>query len=385
VGQTWRECPECRATPRRDRITKLTAMHISQKICCFVMPLIASCSLLLAQEQPPRKNANAQPPVLIQKVEPEYTVKARRANISGKTLLIIVVDVDGVPKDIKVVSPLGGGLDLRAVEAVKLWRFKPGMRDGVPVAVKAQVEVMFRLCNDFDDCSAQGSKDIERLEGARTSYNLGVHQMVGDLAGGKDLKAAFASVTKAAEQQFPPAEVMLGRFYRDGLGTPKDDAKAVEWFDRAAGHGDPNGQFELGIMYRAGRGVEIDEAYGMKLLTKAAEQDHAEAEYELGSLAELGKGVPQDNAVAAKWYRKSAEQGVPAAQYRLAKFSWEGVGGKQDQVAALRWAILAERNGSEPGKMAAKEYRAAMTAKQVAEAERQVERFKARPMKEKKS
>ena len=60
-------------------------------------------------------------------------------------LLSIVVDVDGLPKDIKVVRPLGSGLDEKAIEAVEQWRFKPGMKDGKAVATRAQVEVNFRL------------------------------------------------------------------------------------------------------------------------------------------------------------------------------------------------------------------------------------------------
>jgi TonB family protein len=55
------------------------------------------------------------------------------------------VDIDGNAKNIRVVRPLGMGLDEKAVEAVAKWRFKPGMKDGLPVAVKANVEVNFRM------------------------------------------------------------------------------------------------------------------------------------------------------------------------------------------------------------------------------------------------
>jgi TonB family protein len=45
----------------------------------------------------------------------------------------------------KVVRPLGMGLDQKALDAVKQWKFEPAMKDGKPVAVQINVEVNFRL------------------------------------------------------------------------------------------------------------------------------------------------------------------------------------------------------------------------------------------------
>ncbi|MBV8071964.1 MAG: TonB family protein [Acidobacteriaceae bacterium] len=84
-------------------------------------------------------------PSLITKVEPEYSEEARKAKYSGTVLLSIIVDADGMPRNIHVVRPLGLGLDEKAIEAVMKWRFRPGMKGGHPVATQAQVEVNFRL------------------------------------------------------------------------------------------------------------------------------------------------------------------------------------------------------------------------------------------------
>lgn len=84
-------------------------------------------------------------PALIFKVEPEYSEEARKAKFQGTVVLAVVVDEKGQPRDLKVVRPLGLGLDEKAIEAVKKWRFKPGLRNGQPVAVAATIEVNFRL------------------------------------------------------------------------------------------------------------------------------------------------------------------------------------------------------------------------------------------------
>jgi protein TonB len=84
-------------------------------------------------------------PTLLSKVEPEYSEEARKAKFQGAVILQIVVDEKGLPRDIKIIRPLGLGLDQKAVEAVEKWRFTPGKKDGKPVPVYAQIEVNFRL------------------------------------------------------------------------------------------------------------------------------------------------------------------------------------------------------------------------------------------------
>jgi TonB family protein len=84
-------------------------------------------------------------PIPIYKPEPEYSEEARKAKFQGSVLLSIIIDENGRTRDIKVIKPLGLGLDEKAIEAVQKWRFKPSMKDGKPVAVMANVEVNFRL------------------------------------------------------------------------------------------------------------------------------------------------------------------------------------------------------------------------------------------------
>jgi len=84
-------------------------------------------------------------PILIKKIEPEYSEEARKAKFQGTVVLSIIVDDTGMPRNIRVSRPLGLGLDEKAIEAVLKWRFRPAYKDGRPVAVYATVEVNFRL------------------------------------------------------------------------------------------------------------------------------------------------------------------------------------------------------------------------------------------------
>jgi bla regulator protein BlaR1 len=84
-------------------------------------------------------------PKLVYAPDPEFTEKARRAKYQGACVITTVVDAQGNPTQVQVVRHLGMGLDKKAVEAVKQYRFKPAMRLGNPVAVKVNIEVNFRL------------------------------------------------------------------------------------------------------------------------------------------------------------------------------------------------------------------------------------------------
>jgi len=84
-------------------------------------------------------------PVPIFKPEPAYSEEARKAKYQGIVTLWMVVSPQGTVADVRVAKPLGMGLDEKAVEAVRTWRFKPGVRNGIAVAVRVLVEVSFRL------------------------------------------------------------------------------------------------------------------------------------------------------------------------------------------------------------------------------------------------
>jgi TonB family protein len=84
-------------------------------------------------------------PVALNHVLAEYSEEARRSGFSGICIVQMIVDAQGKPQHPRVVRALGAGLDEKAIEAVKKYRFKPAMKAGVPVPVMIDVEVNFRL------------------------------------------------------------------------------------------------------------------------------------------------------------------------------------------------------------------------------------------------
>ena len=84
-------------------------------------------------------------PVLIREVKPKYTEDAMRRKVQGTVEVSAVVRENGVPDDFTVLRALDPDLDQEAINAAEQWRFKPGLREGQPVAVKVNIELTFTL------------------------------------------------------------------------------------------------------------------------------------------------------------------------------------------------------------------------------------------------
>jgi protein TonB len=94
---------------------------------------------------PFRPGSGIEPPKLLREVKADYTEEARKRNIRGEVVLEIVVRGDGNVGDVRVLQGLGGGLESRAITAVKQWKFAPALRHGQPVDVLVEVAVEFTL------------------------------------------------------------------------------------------------------------------------------------------------------------------------------------------------------------------------------------------------
>ena len=84
-------------------------------------------------------------PVVLFAPEPEFSEEARKAKVAGNVLVYLQVDTTGHPVHVRVLRGIGLGLDEKAVEAVRQYKFKPAMENGKPVPVEMNVEVNFQI------------------------------------------------------------------------------------------------------------------------------------------------------------------------------------------------------------------------------------------------
>ncbi len=109
-----------------------------------------------SQDQPPPLRLRTTPPKPIQTVDPQFSELARKKKIGGDVLVVLTVDTNGFPKNVRVERSLADkvgpkdrkaalSLDAKAIEAVQQYRFKPAMRDGTPVATEIHIDVNFQI------------------------------------------------------------------------------------------------------------------------------------------------------------------------------------------------------------------------------------------------
>ncbi len=225
-------------------------------------------------------------------VKPGYSYEAREAGVQGMVGLSIIVDESGKATNIEVVSPLGYGLDERAVEAVKQWEFSPGRKDGKPVKVRATVQVTFR---------ASGRSFLNAIkERRRSTYNFAKE----GIQNGEDLEKNVDSIRQLAEEGYGPAMVTYADLIRKGTaqGTPEE---ANQWTLKAAEDDEASALLRAAQMYLSGAGTKQDFKKGRKLAERAAkDHDDVDAQYFLGRSYEDGSnGFDEDTDDAVKYYQ----------------------------------------------------------------------------------
>lgn len=152
----------------------------------------------------------------------------------------------------------------------------------------------------------------------------------------QDFQEAFKWTSKAVENGDIASNTGLGIMYVNGLGTERNEKKALDCFKKAASIGDAFACFWLGSMYFDGKGTSINEAEGFKWTQKAAEKGYVGSYIALGFCFEEGKGIGKNIDEAITWYKKAYDKNVPDAPMMLCMAYYT----QKDYKEAKKWAEL---------------------------------------------
>jgi TonB family protein len=301
--------------------------------------------------------------------KPVWPKEALRNEYQGRVTLAFLIGEDGTVRESRVEKTSGYPiLDIAAQEGLERCKFKPGLKDGIPVEAWMKMQYVWTLDiaspEKMSAALAQARVGAERGEAA-SENKLGMIYLNGQGVP-RDLDEGKKWLLKAADQGQADAQQTLGM-----LAMPRtingDAAEAMTWFRKAADQGRAMSQYLLGMnLLKQGNAEEgrtwldkaarqghtgaqtalaqillktrqaEDQAEAITLLGKAAEQQDRSAQVLLGQSYETGNGVAQDYTQAAKLYNKAAIAGNHQAQLALARLYEQGLGVPVDNAKALR-------------------------------------------------
>jgi TonB family protein len=250
-------------------------MTLKLTVALYTAVILAAVCCVRAQDQPapiPQDSASpvpvykigsgVTPPRVIQQADPEFSEQARKKNFQGTCVLSLVVSEDGMPRNIRITEPLGMGLDEKAVEAVRSWKFDPARKDGKPVAVEIRVEVDFHLYLKND--------------------------------------AKIAELIRKADSGDDKAELELSTFYFEGREVGKDDDRGMMYLRRAARHGFPKAQFLMGE-HLAQSEQDYPKAYMWYTIAKRSGYKHCDKKLKELTAKMTSEQVREGQELAEKW------------------------------------------------------------------------------------
>jgi TonB family protein len=305
-----------------------------------ILSLLIACAAFAALSVPQRRGGERigpaiTPPRLVHKVEPEYTMEARKARVQATIAVEVVISEQGLPEDITVLSPAGYGLDECAEAAIRKWVFQAGQKNGKPIPVLATVEVNFRFLNVPFDSDA---------EQRRTEFNVALAHL--SRTGDKVAPTAVKTIERLAKKNFVPAIYQMSLLYSSGKLVPLDTKRGAAMLADAAKRKYAPAMYDQGMRLIAGEPASRDIEKGLGLLRGAAERGSIAAQFNLGVRYEKGDGVEADGNKAIRYLRLCAVKGEQVRQSRLGTLPRADSGGDdRRQVEAVAWLDLAADQG----------------------------------------
>lgn len=174
--------------------------------------------------------------------------------------------------------------------------------------------------------AAESEPAAQLLIAHLTRYGLGTE---------KDLAAALSYYERSALSGFEDAQYALAALAIDGVEVKRDYEKAAGWLRLAVARGHPKAQARLGALYLDGLGVQRDQAHAIALFQEAAIAGLPEAMTSMGLL--VHQGAHGAGLSTADWFERAAMAGDAQGQFLYAISLKEGDGRKRDLASALLW------------------------------------------------
>lgn len=266
----------------------------------------------------------------------------------GTVALQVVITEEGVVKDIRVLSPIGFGLDEQAQVAAQQWKFAPSTKDGKPVPATGIIEIAFKLPNL--------TYDVEH-ERQRTAFNLSVQSLYSPGIDEANRKRAVETMEDLARKKFPPAVFVAALWETKGNQDLNDPADPVPVIPMPLPQNFKPGLYEGGMRALTARDIPQDHDRGLAQLREASMWGSAQAQYFLGDHYEKGSALPHDPLHARLYFRLCAVHGDALCQFRLGSLLLAKPDrSDQDRIQAVALLQLAaERDVNDAKEIAAKE------------------------------
>ncbi|QOY90735.1 TonB family protein [Paludibaculum fermentans] len=333
-------------------------------IACGVLVLVLLGPAASAQDEeagrapatsPGPTRRSGTPPKLLHQVEPDYTREAAEAGVQGTVVFEMVVNEQGVPVNIQLLSPLGFGLDEAALRSLQQWRFEPARKDGQPVSTLANARVNFVL---------NGRKFDSGAEEKRTKFNLALKGLAARQ--GPQREQSIKSIRDLAQAKFAPALYVLGTFLQKGDGMDVDLPRAQELIQESANGKYGPALFVIGFSRLNSAAHPAEKEAALRLIADASTRGSYNAQFYLGDTSERGTHGPPDLERASRVFRLCATTGHSDCQYRLGKLLLDQAP-KQERnlLQAVAWLQLAADQGQPDAVALLKQETSSLTAEQA--------------------
>lgn len=193
----------------------------------------------------------------------------------------------------------------------------------------------------YQQCSVSGDSELDcKYEYARSLAE-------GTSSSSPDVNAALERMIELGNSDYLPAIRMLGTWYDEGFYVPRDDEKAVFWFEKGAAEGDGESLYLLATMFEFAEGVDLDFEKALELYWSAVEQLNVDAMMRLAHLFTEGAKLERDLVQAEELWTLAAENDSLQAMAELAKSYELGLFGRKDIAKSEYWLQQVAELGDE--------------------------------------